>query len=104
MHVDVYGDILSLQVLLMSLHDEDAPSIATQLSQEVRKQALSDDATPLTLVELVGVAVAMFSLVGAETCLRTAEEETELKEALAILASKWRSCDQPFLETVGISK
>ena len=87
----------------MSLQDEDAPSIAAQLAEEVRKQALSND-TPLNLVELVGVAIAMFSLVGAERCLGASEEETELKEAFATLAGKWRPCDQPFLHSLGLGE
>ena len=89
-------------MLIMSLQNEDAPSVAMQLARELRKQALEEETTPLSLTELVGVAVALFSLVGVETCLRVAEEETELKEAFAALASKWRSCDQHFLETLGI--
>lgn len=90
------------QLLLLSLHDKSAPSTAVQLAEEVRQQADSNTATPLTLAELLGVGVAMFSLVGVAKCVNVAEEEVELNAAFASLAAQWRSCDQPFLEVLGI--
>ena len=89
---------------MLSVQDRESPSVGVQLAQEVRKQSLGaggGGATPLTLAELVGVAVAMFSLVGAGLCYKGgAAEEAELKEAFADLASKWRPCDVHFLERV----
>ncbi len=88
------------------MQDREAPSVAVQLAQEVRKQALHEaaeegDTTPLTLAELVGVAVAMYSLVGAGLCCKGGvAEEVELKEAFAALACKRRVCDIQFLEKV----
>lgn len=90
--------------MLLSLHDKSSPSVAVQLAGEVRRQALSDNATPLTLAELLGVGVAMFSLVGVAKCVKVAEEEVELNEAFAALARKWRTCDLPFLKTLGIGE
>lgn len=69
------------------------------MAEEVRRQAVSDSTT---LAELLGVGVAMFSLVGVAKCVQVAEEEVELHEAFAALAMKFRSCDLPFLETLGI--
>lgn len=89
-------------MLLLSQHDKDAPSIAVQLAEEARRQAVTNVATPLTLAELLGVGVALFSLVGVAKCIKLASEETELNEAFADLAVKWRSCDVPFLESLGI--
>lgn len=94
---------------MMSVQDRESPSVAVQLAQEVQKQSLEEGggvATPLTLAELVGVAVAMFSLVGAGLCFKGGvAEETEMKEAFAALACKWRKCDVQFLErALGLSQ
>lgn len=93
-----------MQVLLLNIQEQDAPSVALQLTEEARKQSHGEGPTSLSLVELLGVGVAMFSLVGMETCLRAADEETNLKEALAALAMKWRSCDLDFLQALGIGR
>ena len=102
-------NLVLLQVLLLSVQDRDSPSLAAQLAQEVRQQSLQADkqgATPLTLSQLVGVAVAMFSLVGAGVCFKGGvAEEVELKEAFAALACKWRECDADLLsETLGLGR
>ena len=85
---------------MLSLHDRNSPSIAVQLTEEIRRQA--DTSTPLTLAELLGVGVAMFSLVGVAKCVHVPEEEVKLNEAFAALAMQWRSCDLPFLKKLGV--
>jgi hypothetical protein len=87
--------------LLLSLHDKGSPSVAVQLAEEVRRQ-VDVTATPLTLAELIGVGVAMFSLVGVVKCVQVAKEEVELNKAFAALAMQRRSCDLPFLKVLGI--
>ena len=89
-----------------SLHDKDSPSVTAQLTEEAKRQASisSNPATPLSLSELLGVGVGVFSLVGEEGCVKDGMEEKELKEALADLAIQQRECDMKFLKDLGISK
>ena len=98
----------------LSLQDQDSPSIATQLADQAHRLAAmatkgTDDqeriATPVTLAELLGVAVAMYSWVtGKGGPVSTPEEEEGLKEALSDLAVTRRSCDMEFLQLMGIGK
>ena len=100
-----------VKVLLLSLHDKDSPSVCLQLTEQARQQtAVASNSSPhkeapsLSLAELLGVAVGVFSLVGEKGCLRSGLEETRLKEALADLAMQWRSCDINFLGALGIGE
>jgi len=107
--------MMLVQVLSLSLRDQDSPTIATQLAGQA--QRLTATATkggghqgrtteaPVSLAELLGVAVAMYSWVAGEgRAMSTPEEEEELKEALTDLALTRRSCDTEFLQTLGIGK
>ncbi len=94
-----------------SLVDSSFPSIVAQLTEEVKRQdslvsqspdQLKTTPTPIPVAELLGVALAMFSLAGEEGCMREEREETSLKEAMTDLATKWRKCDVEFLESLGL--
>ena len=83
--------------------------MAAQLThQALQIAAMRSSSTPktasLSLTELLGVAVAMYSWAGERGILGTVEEEVSLKDALATLALQWRSCDLNFLSTLGIGK
>lgn len=95
----------------MSLQDKEASSVAAQLADQALQMAImATDSThktmttPFSLAELLGVAVAMYSWAGVGGALGTAEEEEELKDALATLALRWRPCDVDFLRSLGVGK
>lgn len=97
------------QVLSISLQDKDASSVATQLADLALQMAdmvtgPTQKTAPISLAELLGVAVAMYSWAGEGGALGTAEEEEGLKDSLATLALQWRPCDVTFLGSLGISK
>ncbi len=68
------------QLLTLGVGDRDTDSVVKQLTVLTRKQVEGDPApsSPTTLSELLGVAVAMYSMAG-DDCLHHATQEEELK-------------------------
>ena len=90
----------------MSIQDQDSPSMAAQLTDQAVQMAsnIAQRTAPISLSELLGVAVAMYSWMGRGRAMGTAKEEEGLKEALATLALSWRPCDVDFLRRMRIGK
>ena len=112
------------QLLMLSVNDTESPSVLKQLMDVVKTQLGGGGGSVVTLCDLLGVMVGLYSLVG-EDCADERSEEIEakvrrggwdltigevlrlfplLQEALAELILKHRGCDAEFSAALGIGE
>lgn len=114
------------QLLMLSVNDTESPSVLKQLMDIIRTQLGGGGGSVVTVSDLLGVMVGLYSLVG-EDCADEHSEEREAKvrgggavmlgrgwlieailslvqEALAELILKHRDCDAEFLAALGIGE